>query len=167
MPKLHTSNGVVYSDKDKADAIAEHLENTFTHNPEPYDEETIEKVNNTVNNFLNTPGPRNFTFLTNPRLVAEIITHQKKKKSPGDDGIHNLALQNLPINAITCLTKIINSIIKFSYYPQQWKHATIVVFAKPNKNPSFPENYRPISLLSNIAKIADKIILFYIKQKMP
>ena len=46
--------------------------------------------------------------------------------------------------------------------PQIWKTSKIIPIAKPNKNPSLPSSYRPIALLSPIAKTLEKIILPHI-----
>ncbi|KAF2369054.1 hypothetical protein FHG87_000222, partial [Trinorchestia longiramus] len=43
-------------------------------------------------------------------------------------------------------------------YPHRWRTATILVFAKPNKSPSKPNNYRPIALTNCIGKPVEKIV---------
>ncbi|GFX47083.1 RNA-directed DNA polymerase from mobile element jockey [Trichonephila clavipes] len=42
---------------------------------------------------------------------------------------------------------------------QIWKHCTISLLPKKNKDPKFPLNYRPISLISCVAKLFEKILL--------
>lgn len=61
--------------------------------------------------------------------------------------------------ALVQLRYIINAIFKLFYWPLPWKNSTIIPLPKSNKIHSNPTNYRPISLLSNISKIAEKIIL--------
>jgi hypothetical protein len=41
---------------------------------------------------------------------------------------------------------------------KQQKQATIISIPKPNKNPVFPQNRRPISLLDNMGKVMEKAI---------
>ena len=60
-------------------------------------------------------------------------------------------------------TNIINAILRLSYFPTAWKTATVIPLPKPNKNISSPSYYRPISLLSSLSKIAEKIILSMLK----
>ncbi|GJQ78613.1 hypothetical protein Trydic_g11721 [Trypoxylus dichotomus] len=43
--------------------------------------------------------------------------------------------------------------------PSQWKQADVVMIPKPGQSANWPQNYRPISLLPVMGKIADRIIL--------
>ncbi|GFY16042.1 probable RNA-directed DNA polymerase from transposon X-element [Trichonephila clavipes] len=154
-PPLLGYRGLVYDTLDKANLFAETLEETFTENPEPYDDDHIEDVERQVRRFFRTtsfqPPP-----LTSPGEVCEIILDLENKKSPGADQIKNVALKSLPINAITYLTKIFNRCLVNGYFPPAWKHAIITLLPKPGKDAKFATNYRPISLLSTIGKIFEK-----------
>jgi hypothetical protein len=46
-----------------------------------------------------------------------------------------------------------------SHFPNPWKEAKIITLPKPGKNPNFPQNLRPISLLSTSGKLFEKVIL--------
>lgn len=58
---------------------------------------------------------------------------------------------------------IMISAIKLSYSPSSWKLANVIPIKKPGKNGSQPTSYRPISLLSSISKILEKLVLSFIK----
>jgi hypothetical protein len=45
------------------------------------------------------------------------------------------------------------------HFPKQWRHATVILIPNPGRDHSDPSNYRPISLLSSISKILERIIL--------
>jgi hypothetical protein len=61
--------------------------------------------------------------------------------------------------ATVFLTYIYNSCLKLCYFPKEWKHAVVIPIPKPGKDPSNPSDYRPISLLSFISKVFERIIL--------
>lgn len=44
------------------------------------------------------------------------------------------------------------------YFPRVWKKAQILAFPKPGKVQTSPANYKPISFLSLLSKIFEKII---------
>ena len=52
---------------------------------------------------------------------------------------------------------IIKACLHLQHFPEEWKKAKIVPIAFKDK--MFASNYRPISLLSNIEKIYEKILL--------
>lgn len=167
IPPLHSRhNGVVYSNKDKADAIAEVLEETHRQNLDLGNIQHDHKVNKTVqhNKQLNTPICR-----VTPLDVKQNIKKLKNYKAPGLDNIQNIVLKNLPRKAIINFTKIINAMLSLEHYPVEWKAAKTLPFPKPGKSDTFPQNYRPISLLPTMGKLAEKIIqkqiLYHIKKK--
>ncbi|KAF7278029.1 hypothetical protein GWI33_008949 [Rhynchophorus ferrugineus] len=49
--------------------------------------------------------------------------------------------------------------MRLQHFPASWKHAHIAVIPKKGAKSS-PSDYRPISLLSAISKIADRAILY-------
>ena len=56
------------------------------------------------------------------------------------------------------LTNIVNAVFRLSYFPSEWKLATIFPLLKPQKNPALPVSYRPISLLPSLGKVVEKLI---------
>ena len=49
--------------------------------------------------------------------------------------------------------------LDYLIFQKKWKKANILAFKKPSKDKTFPQNYRPISLLPTISKIFERIIL--------
>ncbi|GFW76506.1 putative RNA-directed DNA polymerase from transposon X-element [Trichonephila clavipes] len=117
-----------------------------------------------MNNFLSTSP----TTLIEPALPDEIIhyiKHVNAKKAPGKDLISNRMLKNFPIKLILILTILINKILKFNHFPDNWKVAIIFPINKPGKDPHLASSYRPISLLSTVGRnshlsIENKVLLY-------
>jgi hypothetical protein len=57
------------------------------------------------------------------------------------------------------LTHLFNHCFQFSHFPAPWKKAKIITLPKPDKDPKFPQNLRPSSLLSTTGKVLEKLIL--------
>ncbi|GFW38583.1 probable RNA-directed DNA polymerase from transposon X-element [Trichonephila clavipes] len=72
-------------------------------------------------------------------------------------------LKNFPIKLILILTILVNKILKFNHFPENWKEAIIFPINKPGKDPHLATSYRPISLLSTIGKLTESIILLRLK----
>ena len=88
----------------------------------------------------------------------ESAINRTKNTSPGPDLIFYQMLKFLPDNAKAYLLKNFNKMFHDTVFPNQWKTATVVAFPKPGKDHSDPNNYRPISLTSCIAKTLERIV---------
>jgi hypothetical protein len=99
------------------------------------------------------------TELVKDSDVLQIIRYLKVRKAPGSDKISNSVIKNLPRSFISFLTHVFNSCFQRFYFPKRWKIGKIIAIPKPGKDQSVPTNYRPISLLSCIGKIYEKLIL--------
>lgn len=56
------------------------------------------------------------------------------------------------------LVDVFNACLSASYFPVDWKNATIILLQKQGKDPVMPASYRPISLLPGLAKVFERII---------
>jgi hypothetical protein len=86
------------------------------------------------------------------------------KKACGIDGIPNECLRHLPRRPLVHLTHLINHCIRLSHFPSSWKEAKVVALPKPGKDSKFPQNSRPISLLSSTGKVFEKVTLEIVKR---
>jgi hypothetical protein len=96
--------------------------------------------------------------LTSPNEVKMVIKKLPNNKAPGLDNITNRMVKNFTHKTVVQLHYIINATIKLQHFPSPWKRALVIPIRKPNKNTAAPENFRPISLLSGLSKVAEKII---------
>lgn len=78
-------------------------------------------------------------------------------KATGPDGIENIILKEFEDELSRPLTKVFNKILDEEKIPRQWEDAEIIILYKKGANENI-NNYRPISLTSNISKIFSKII---------
>ena len=95
------------------------------------------------------------------------ILAKLKDKSPGPDTITSNVLQAIPQNYKHAIIQTYNAVIASKYWPSSSKIANTIFIKKPNKDPTDPLSYRPISLLNILAKILEKIlgdrIMYYLE----
>lgn len=119
-----------------------------------------EEVSNNIRDYFHQPTiPNQKIHLTNPTDIKNIINGFQNNIAPGEDKIDNKLLKNLPRKTIVQLMCIVKGILKTGYYPSSWKTAVVIPIPNPGKDLSNPINYRPISLLSSLSKVAETIIL--------
>ena len=105
----------------------------------------------------NSANQSMFLFKTNATEVEKIISKLENKKSTGHDDISVKFIKISSTHISELLSQIINTSIKTGCYPDQLKIAKVIPIFKKGSN-SDPNNYRPISILSNINKIFEKIL---------
>ncbi|GBM89207.1 putative RNA-directed DNA polymerase from transposon X-element [Araneus ventricosus] len=158
-PPILDSDGMKYTPLGKANAFRFSLENSFQVNPEPYCNNHIKKVNRSISNYFQKLQIISQLDLVTPQEVIFLIKKLNPRKDTGPYGVSNNALRMLTLNAVTHLTKIFNKCLSLQHFPDSWKLAHVLMFPKPNQNHKLPGSYRPISLLSNIGKLYEKILL--------
>lgn len=153
IPPLRDQGGNwLRSNKEKADAFAHHLAEVFKPNSN--------EINQEVEDELQTP--LQMALPIQKFTIAEIENEIKmlnNKKSPGQDLITPIILKQLPEQGIKFLRNLFNGILRLTYWPLQLKFAQIILIPKPGKPPNDIQSYRPISLLSVISKLLEKLLL--------
>jgi hypothetical protein len=64
------------------------------------------------------------------------------------------------------MAKLFTSCLEKGSIPKEWKEAKITAILKPNKQPEDPKSYRPISLLSTMYKLLERVLLRRMKSKV-
>lgn len=160
LPPIHGQRGMAYMLSEKAEVFADSLELQCAPNfDEELDLDHVELIHNTINNLINQEYEEEEIDFLEPQELHELLKHKNVRKASGPDQITNLVLRHLPKKPTVALCNIINSCMRLGHFPQSWKITHIVVIHKPGKDAKFPQNHRPISLLSNLAKIAERCIL--------
>ena len=67
-------------------------------------------------------------------------------------------LKNLPDHAKQALLDTFNNIWTCGVYPEKWKESIIIPVLKEGKDPALAASYRPISLISCLGKLLEKIV---------
>lgn len=165
LPPLHSANGLVFTDQDKAESFADAYErNTRLYEPPDIDQDHEELVDGIIRTLRRTQNLDPPHEPVSPAEVHAIIRILKGRSAPGPDKIPTKVLKVLPKKGLVALSNIANAILRLNYFPQRWKEATVIMIPKPNKDPVFPQNYRPISLLNTLSKVVERLILARLKR---
>jgi hypothetical protein len=94
-----------------------------------------------------------------PCELQKLISFLKLRKPCGIYGIPKECLRHFPRRPLVHLIYLFNHYIRLSHFPKSWKEAKSIKLPKPGKDPKFPQNLHPISLLSTTGKLYEKVIL--------
>ena len=168
-PALHQANKVAKTNAEKAQLFAESVERHFDH----FDSNHFDEVNKFIEDnhkYFYSPEDQDdyrFEVGNEHELVADVesqtliklVKFLKRGKAPGPDNIHNEVLK---LGTTTLLyhhlVRLFTSSIQLGYIPTAWKIATLRMLLKPDKLPSLTTSYRPISLISSIMKLFERVI---------
>ena len=90
--------------------------------------------------------------------LKECLRTLPAEKVTGNDDIHNKFLKNLPEHKIAELLRLVNKSYRLGEIPKDWKKSLIIPIPKAGKDLSEPASYRPISLLSCVSKVIEKLV---------
>jgi hypothetical protein len=97
------------------------------------------------------------SLLFTPEEVHDVLVSLPLGKASGPDMVNNRLLKELSKELSTPLCKLFNFSIDSATVPASWKLAHVSPIFKSG-DPSLVSNYRPISLLSNIDKVFERLI---------
>ena len=97
----------------------------------------------------------------NATEVKELINMLPLKNSHGHDNISNIMLKTIVNEIVAPLVMLINQSMSQGQFPTMMKLAEVVPLFK-SKDRSIETNYRPISLLTTMSKILEKVVYTHV-----
>ncbi|GBP42303.1 RNA-directed DNA polymerase from mobile element jockey [Eumeta japonica] len=83
-----------------------------------------------------------------------------ERKASRPDGIPTVAaIKQLPRRAMVTMIRLFNGILRTGHFPGSWKTCCVIAIPKVGNDPRLVSNQRPITLLSHIAKLFERIML--------
>ena len=151
IPALETTNGdLVTNETDKADILNKYFASQTDLNtqslklPDDYVEDR------------NTPTLQQ--IIVTKEQVLKALNSLKVRKSTGPDQIPTKLLKLTALLIHEPLTELFNKSLAAGIFPDSWKKAYVTPIFKNSGSPSDFRQYRPISLLSCLSKILEKLV---------
>ena len=151
IPPLN-KDGLIYSDEiDKANI----LNNYFT------EQTLLDDSQASLPQTMTTPTYNLDSLSITPEEVEQTLKSLPLGKAAGHDLINNRLLKELAQPLSFPLCDLFNFSLSSGKVPKIWKQANVSPIHKKN-DPSDVSNYRPISLLSTVGKVLEKIVHKYV-----
>ena len=146
--KVKDTNGLHLDSNEKiSNAFGENLEKIFNcHVPVKHSAHSID-----------LPKDLESALITKDEFF-KALKKIKPKAAPGLDMVNNRVIKNLPIRFLKRIFNLFNESIRLGHIPPGFKLSKIVMVHKKGKPPDELDSFRPISLISCLAKLQEKII---------
>ena len=93
-----------------------------------------------------------------PKMVKKVITNLDSSKASGPDCIPVVFVKNCEPELSYIVAKLFNNCLKESCFPDCWKVSSVVPVFKNVRERSTAKNYSPVSLLSVVSKVFEKLV---------
>lgn len=155
---LRLGNNSIHDDEGRVDIFSNRLRETFS---EGGNEKFDAQFKNHIDNYISS-----FSFgvsgFDKPFTISElnsIIEKLKLNTAMGSDGNHNRMIKESHHSFRLLLLSLFNQTVIKQQIPSSWKESRITMIPKKVNNSSDPKDYRPISITSNLAKLAERLVL--------
>ena len=148
-------NNKLYTDSiSKSELFADYYQNQLNKKDDDIN------INNRILTIQNYIVNNNEQEYNKPIQMHEIETSAKKLKptSPGIDEVDNRIIKNLPANYYNYIKQLFNKSWFNESLALSWKIALMIPIIKPDKDPMILKSYRPVSMLSCLGKLMERII---------
>ena len=93
-----------------------------------------------------------------PKMVRKVVINLDLSKASGPDCIPVVVLKNCEPELSYMLAELFNKCLKESCFPDCWKVLSVVRVFKNVGERSTAKNYHPVSLLSVVSKVFEKLV---------
>ena len=126
----------------------------------------IDFFSDSLQSHLNVTSPQISSVLsdslsiikTTPEEVKTILQSLPPRRALAPDNIHSIFLRHTSESLAHPLSLIINRCFSEGIYPDAWKKANLTPILKSGKDKKLVSSYRPISLLSPLSTVCERII---------
>ena len=151
LPPIKDGDLEFYDNKDKANAFNQFF---LSHS-------NIDTSNVQLPNQLYHTDSRLSNIVLTQNEVSDLLKCIDTSKATGPDSISPKMLKEAGDSIVPSLTRILNISLGSSVFPQQWKNANVNPLHKKGDR-AVINNYRPISLLSCVGKIFERLVFKYV-----
>lgn len=153
IPPLYSQGNVFSDNKDKTEVLNDFFSS----------QNSIDETNASIpeSHFDLNPNQTIASIQLSPSEVETCLKSLKTGKAAGPDAINNRILKELSSPLSSPLCDLFNYSLSTGHFPEAWKEANITPIYKKNDS-SDPSNYRPISLLSAVGKVLEKLVHKYV-----
>ena len=93
-----------------------------------------------------------------PKMVTKVITNLDLSNASASDCIPVVVLKNCEPELSYILAELFNKCLKESCFPDCWKVSSVVPVFQNVRERSTAKNYHPVSLLSVVSKVFEKLV---------
>ena len=113
------------------------------------------------------PGTGDFVEYIDTEKVRNAMRSYGSRKAPGPDGFKPIVLKNLNEKAVIFLTSLYKMSISTQQIPSSWRKMDVIFIPIPGKEDySSLKSYRPITLSSFVLKGLERIMLWYLRERV-
>ncbi|GBP84508.1 Probable RNA-directed DNA polymerase from transposon BS [Eumeta japonica] len=139
------------------ECLADSIETQCSHASPPHDIAHVNRIEEEVTHKASLEPKDDLTPVSLSE-VQTLVKSLKTRKASGLDGISNKAIKCFSVPLLSLLVAIFNACLKNCNFLPAWKEAEVIDIHKPGKPRDLPASYRPISLLSGLGKLFERVL---------
>ena len=147
VPSLHVDGKILETDLEKATALNNYVAS----------QSTVDDTNRTLPPTNPTNYPALESIFVSDQEIMDVLQSLDVSKSCGPDLINSRLLKEGAQHLQIPLKHLFNFSLNQCEFPAAWKRANLTPIHKKNEK-TLPNNYRPVSLLSNVGKSLERCV---------